>query len=140
MDKQLIYAAGSFSLFGLVLSLVMGDIGLSIILVPFMSIIGSLFILGFMIRLKKKTPFEVNLNNIDKNKSLRWYEDEIRVQLKMMRYKLVEKDGDVEKFKPAFGYDMYEPIIEIDFNMYYISIKGSPLIKRTLSDILDIKF
>ena len=99
-----------------------------------------LICIGFSIRTKDHHYFEVNMQNKDPEKGMKWYEDHIKSHLKIMRYTIVSQNGSKVIYKPAFGYDMYEPFVEVDYDLYCISIKGSPLIKRILADLLEINF
>lgn len=98
----------------------------------------SLFVVGFMTRLLKSVSIEINAKNKDKDKGLQWYSDKIFEQIRDMRFrKYLEVDG-LTKFKPVGIYQVLERSIEVRVTPYDINVKCSKMMKRIISDLIEI--
>ena len=107
------------------------------------SIIGfvySLFVVGFMVRQLKEVVFEINAQNKDPEKGLRWYEEQILEQILDMRYREYLNVDGLRKFRPTGLYLVLESKIELRVTPYAISVKSSRMMCRILGDLVEINF
>lgn len=99
----------------------------------------ALFCVGFMARLMKTQVLEVNTSNRDPEKGMDWYADEIRQQVKQMRFKQVGKGKEIEVFHPTGLYRVWERKVELSAGPYEVKVKASRFMIRVLSDLVEIK-
>ena len=100
----------------------------------------SLFVIGFMVRHLSQVEFEINAQNKDPEKGLKWYEDRILQQISDMRYREYLQTGELRKFRPTGLYQVLESKIELRVSAYDITVKSSKMMRRILSDLVEIKF
>jgi hypothetical protein len=87
----------------------------------------------------KTVSLEINASNKDRDKGLQWYSDQIFGQIHDMRFKkYLEIDGLI-KYKPVGIYQVLESPIEVRITPYDINIKCSKMMKRILSDLIEIE-
>lgn len=103
-------------------------------------LIYSFFVVGFMSRNLKEVKFEINTQNKDPEKGLRWYEEQIIEQIKDMRYREYLTLKGIRKFRPTGLYQVLESKIELHTSPYAINIKCSKMMRRIISDLVEIKF
>lgn len=98
----------------------------------------SLFVVGFMSRMLKSVSLEINASNKDREKGLSWYYDLIIEQIRDMRFRqYLDVDG-LKKFKPVGIYQVLENPIEVRVTPYDINVKCSKMMKRIISDLIEI--
>lgn len=100
----------------------------------------SLFVIGFMVRQLTLVEFEINAQNKDPEKGLKWYEDRILGQIHDMRYREYLKVNEIRKFRPTGLYQVLESKIEVHVSAYDITIRCSKMMKRIISDLIEIDF
>lgn len=93
-----------------------------------------------MSRNLKEVKFEINTQNKDPEKGLRWYEEQIIEQIKDMRYREYLTLKGIRKFRPTGLYQVLESKIELHTSPYAINIKCSKMMRRIISDLVEIKF
>lgn len=99
-----------------------------------------LFVVGFMVRHLAIVEFEINAQNKDPEKGLRWYEEKILEQIHDMRYREYLSTGELRKFRPTGLYQVLESKIELRVSAYDISMKSSKMMRRILGDLVEINF
>ena len=99
----------------------------------------ALFCVGFMARLMKTQILEVNTSNRDPEKGMDWYANEIRHQVKQMRFKQIGKGREIEVFHPTGLYRVWERKVELSAGPYEVRVKASRFMIRVLSDLVEIK-
>ena len=103
-------------------------------------LIYSFFVVGFMARNLKEVEFEINAQNKDPEKGLKWYEEEILQQISDMRYREYLNVKGLRKFRPTGLYQVLESKIEFRTDPYAINVKCSKMMRRIFSDLVEIKF
>src|SRR5690606_30590900 len=91
---------------------------------------------GFMQRTLKSETLTINASNKDPQKSLRWYEDEIRTILFSFRYEKLTNEKGIEEYRPFGLYRVFEPHIILEINPYEINLTASRVVCRIISDLL----
>lgn len=99
----------------------------------------SIFSFGFMFRSLKMVTLEINARNKDPQLGLAWYEQEILGQIRSMRFRQYLKTESVIKFRPFGIYQVLESPVEVRVSAYDITIKCSKMMKRIISDLVEIK-
>lgn len=94
---------------------------------------------GFMVRKLKVEEIEINTTNKDPDKGLDWYEEQIREQLRDMRFISKCRLGATETFKPRGLYRIFESDIELERQVYWIRLRASRLFLRLIEDLIDIR-
>lgn len=99
----------------------------------------ALFSAGFMTRMMKTAVLEVTPANKDPQKGIQWYEDEIKQQIRDMRFKKVGKQSGFEVYHPQGFRKLWEGRIELTSDAYHVRVVASRMMIRILSDIVEIK-
>lgn len=102
--------------------------------------IGLLLTIGLYKRKIEYVEYEVNINNIDPQKGLRWYENEIRKQINALLFTIKSQSGNIVIYQAPLLYLVNEDLIEVDYDMYYIKIKSSRTVKKVMENLLEINF
>lgn len=110
-----------------------------ITLIVFLFIILVLSV-GFFQRKPEIVSYEININNIDKNKSLRWYEKEVKSQINCLLFSEEETKDGVVKYKSPLIYSVNEEYMYVEYNLFYIKIESSKTIQRVISNLVEIDF
>lgn len=119
------------------------DLGQAILMAAIAGCIYGLFCVGFMTRLMKTAQLEVNSSNRDPQKGLSWYADEIRQQIRDLRFKRVgsgsKVDPALEVYHPTGLYRVWERRIELRVDAYEVKVRASRFVIRVMSDLVEIE-
>ena len=95
----------------------------------------GIFCAGFMERALKREVLILNASTINPQKSLRWYEEQIRMTLLSLHFRYLEARDGIEIYKPQGVIQILEPYVELEVTTYEISLKGSRMFCRIISDL-----
>lgn len=111
----------------------------SVLIASIVASIFALFSFGFMIRILKRSSFEINSSNKASDKGLKWYQERIQEQARDMRFLCIEKTSEREVYSPQTLYRVYESDIVVEISPYDIRISCSRMMLRIILDYLDLK-
>ena len=114
-------------------------IKLAIIISLFFSVIGCLFAIGFVQREMKQDTLIITSGKKKKEVPMSWYENQIREQLRFMRFEFHEKRNETEYYLPTGLYNVFETQVQLEVSPYIVKVIGSRLFIRIISDIAEIK-
>lgn len=107
------------------------------IIILFILIILSI---GFYKKKVRYVEYEINLNNIDPEKGLPWYKDQVKKQIGALLFTIEEEKHNVIKYKAPLLYLVNEDYIEVDYDLFYIKIRSSKMVKKIMENRLEIVF
>lgn len=111
----------------------------------FLSLIFILFFLGlifwvFKIRISDQIEYEINLTNIKKGKSLRFYEELVRDQIRDLLFVESDREGKIVTYQAPLIYLHREQSITVEYDTFFIKIKSSIMVKKIMSNLTEINF
>lgn len=102
--------------------------------------IAILIFIGFYKRVPSYVEYEINLNNIDPNKGLNWYKEEVRKQINALLFTIDSTHDKTITYKAPLLYLVNEDFITVEYDVYYVKIKSSKMVKKIFKNLLEIDF